>query len=116
MAISPTQRSLNYLRDQGYLVAVTEHWNPFAKIRQDLYGFVDVLAVQEGKTLAIQTTSSSNFSARRKKIVEHKNLPILIAAGWEVVIHGWRKDAKGKWVLQEEIVSQTHLFETTENH
>lgn len=76
-------------------MAVIERWNLFAKIRQDLYGFVDVLTVQYEKTLAIQTTSSSNSSARRKKIVEHENLPILISAGWEVVIHGWRKDAKG---------------------
>lgn len=105
MSISPTQRSLQYLRNQGYLAAVTEHWNPFAKVRQDLYGFVDVLALHDGKTLAIQTTSTSNFSARRRKILEHENLPILIAAGWQVVIHGWRKDTKGKWVLKEETVS-----------
>ena len=103
--VSPTQRSLQHLRDQGYLAAVTERWNPFAKVRQDLYGFVDVLALHYGKTLAIQTTSASNFSARRKKIMEHENLPMLIAAGWQVVIHGWRKDSKGKWVLKEETVS-----------
>lgn len=115
MSISPTQRSLQHLRSRGYLVAVTEHWNPFAKVRQDLYGFVDVLALHDGKTLAIQTTSASNFSSRKKKILEHENLPMLIAAGWQVVIHGWRKNSKNQWVLREELISETLLFETTQN-
>ena len=114
--ISPTQRSLKHLRANGYLVSVVERYCPFGRVRQDLYGMIDLLAVQKGQTVGIQTTTASNFAARRKKIKEHENLPMLLAAGWKIIIHGWRKDTKGKWVLKEEIVSQTHLFETTENH
>ena len=33
--MTPTQRSLKYLREQGYTVAITERWNPFARIRQE---------------------------------------------------------------------------------
>ncbi|HPM50284.1 MAG TPA: hypothetical protein PLP67_10470 [Methylotenera sp.] len=100
MATSPTQRSLKYLRDQGYTVAVVEKWNPHAKVRQDLFGFVDLLAIKDGLTLAVQTTSSSSFSDRKKKIEGHENLPAVLAAGWKVSLHGWRKNAKGKWVLR----------------
>ena len=107
MAISPTQRSLKHLRDQGYTVAVTEKWNPHARVRQDLFGFVDLLAIRDSETLAIKTTSGSNLSARRVKVIEHENLPILFSAGWQVVLHGWlRKNSENKWVLREEILNK----------
>lgn len=110
MSISPTQRSLKHLRNLGYTVAITEKWNPHARIRQDMFGFVDLLAIREGETLAVQTTSASNISSRRSKVVAHENLPIILSAGWQVIIHGWRKNSKNKWVLKEQVVSQTHLF------
>ena len=81
-------------------MAIVERWNPFAKIRQDLFGFVDLLAIRQGETLAVQTTSGSNVSARVKKITEHENLPVVRKANWLVHVHGWRKDAKGKWQLR----------------
>lgn len=101
MASSPTQRSLKLMRDQGYLCAVVEHWNVFARIRQDLYGFVDVLCIKDGKTVAVQTTSYSNMSARIKKIKELESYPIVRSAGWEIAVHGWKKDKAGRWVVRE---------------
>lgn len=91
MPISPAQRSLKYLLENGYVVVITEKWNPHALIRQDLFGFIDLLAPNEGQTLAIQTTSASSFAARRNKIESHENLPMVLSAGWKVVVHGWRK-------------------------
>lgn len=101
MATSPTQRSLKLMRDQGYLCEITERWNPFAKIRQDLFNFVDILCVKDGKTVAVQTTSYSNMSARIKKIQELDTYPIVQSAGWEIVVHGWKKDKSGKWMVRE---------------
>lgn len=101
MAATPTQRTLKHLRDQGYLVAVVEKWNPAVKIRQDLFGFVDILALRGAETLAVQATSGSNVSSRITKIMEHPNYAAVHAAGWKVVVHGWRKNAKGRWVLRE---------------
>ena len=112
MPISPTQRSLKHLKEQGYTVAITEKWNPHARIRQDLFGFVDLLAIREGMTLAIQTTSSNNYADRKKKVQDHENLPKVLSAGWQVRIHGWRKNAKGKWVVREESVSLSLPCET----
>ena len=102
---SPTQRSLEYLRGQGYTVAIVERWNPFARIRQDLFGFVDLLAIRENETLAVQATSLSNVSAREKKIGESENVGAVRKAGWRIVVHGWGKDSKGKWKLREIDVS-----------
>lgn len=115
MPVSPTQRSLKYLREQGYVVAVTEKWNPHARIRQDLFGFIDMLALKDGQTLAIQTTSASAFASRKTKIQCHENLPMVLSAGWKVIIHGWRKNSKKQWVLREELVSESLLVETTQN-
>lgn len=91
MATSPTQRSLKLLRDQGYTVAVVEHWNAFVKQRYDLFGFIDLLALRGDETLAVQTTSYSNVSARIKKIENHENVGVIRDAGWGISVHGWHK-------------------------
>lgn len=105
MAASPTQRSLEYLRAQGFLVAVVEKYNHHAKVTQDLFGVIDILAIQKNETIAVQTTSGSNLASRRKKMLSHENLPLIQAAGWQVKLHGWRKNAKAKWVLREELLT-----------
>lgn len=89
------------MRDRGYLCEVTERWNPFAKIRQDLYNFVDVLCIKDGETVAVQTTSYSNISARVKKIQELETFPIVKSAGWKIIIQGWHKDKSNRWVVRE---------------
>lgn len=98
---SPTQRSLKKLRDAGYLCYITEHWNPWARVRQDLFGFVDILAVRGIETLGVQTTSGGNVNARIKKINDSPNLKILKGANWKIVVHGWRK-LKSGWECREE--------------
>jgi hypothetical protein len=102
---SPTQRSLAHLREQGYTAAVVERWNSHARIRQDLFGFIDILALRDGETLGVQATSGSNVSARVAKIAEHELVGAVRAAGWRVEVHGWRKNAAGRWVLRVEDVS-----------
>ena len=96
---SPTQRSLKFLRDQGYLVAVVEHWNHFARIRQDLFGIGDLLAVHpDDKPLLVQVTST-DVASRLRKVRAAPATPILLAAGWRIEVHGWRK-LKGFRALQ----------------
>ena len=95
--MSPTQRSLEYLRKAGYRVAIVERWNPYARIRQDLFGILDLVAIRDGETLGVQTTSGGNVSARVKKISESDSLPDLRRAGWSIHVHGWRKLANKKW-------------------
>ena len=99
--MSPTQRSLAHMRKLGYTAAITEHWNGFAKIRQDLFGIVDVLCIGQGETVAVQCTSGANVASRVSKIADHANTPFIRKAGWKIVVHGWRKNAAGKWTLRE---------------
>jgi len=102
---SPTQRSKAYLENAGYLVAITERWNPHARVRQDLFGFIDMLAVKEGEILGVQTTSRSNMSARARKIAEHPNVAAVRKAGMRLEVHGWAKDTKGRWAIKIQDVS-----------
>ena len=87
--MTPTQRSLAHWRDLGYRVAVVEHWNPFAKVRQDLFGMCDLLAIGNGETVCVQTTSTGNVSARVRKLTEAEALPEMLRSGWRVVVEGW---------------------------
>ena len=96
MSLSPTQLTLRELRKQGYVAQVTEHWNQFARIRQDLFGVIDVLALATDCVLGVQATSASNVSARVTKIAEHENTPHIRKAGIRLEVWGWRK-VKNKW-------------------
>ena len=102
---SPTSRTLAVLREQGYIVAIVEKWNPHARIRQDLFGFIDILAIKRDETLAVQATASG-VSDRIKKIMASELLPKVREAGWKIQVWGSRKSTKtGKYVLRIEDIS-----------
>jgi vacuolar-type H+-ATPase subunit F/Vma7 len=99
---SPTQRTLKHLRDSGYRAEVVERWNPHARIRQDLFTIIDVLALSETEVVAVQTTSASNMKARINKISEADILPLLLKLEWRVIVHGWKKNKQtNRWELKE---------------
>lgn len=101
MAGSPTQRSLALLRSRGYTCAVVERWNPYARIRQDLFGCIDILAVGgKDRTIAAQACSYGDVSKRVAKIANAEALPAMQASGWEIVVQGWRK-VRGRWECRE---------------
>lgn len=93
---SPTQRSLAWLRSREYQAAVVERWNQFAKVRQDLFGFIDLLAIRDGEILAVQATASG-VAARIDKIVAEPRSRHWLNAGGLIEVHGWsKKGAAGK--------------------
>lgn len=98
--MSPTQLSKRQLVKEGYLVEITEHWNAFARVRKDLFDFIDLLGVKEGELLGIQTTSASNMNARIKKILEHPNYKLIKSTGLRIVVHGWFKNKSRRWELK----------------
>lgn len=90
--MTPTQRTLQALRKMGHLAAVVEKWNAHAKVRQDLFGFIDIVAVTEHETIGIQCTSGSNLAGRRKKILDlHDKPQAWLRAGNLIELWGWRK-------------------------
>jgi hypothetical protein len=101
---SPTQRSLEYLREQGYHCEIVEKWNPWRRIRQDLWGWCDILAIRRDEVLAVQVTSSG-VAARIKKIQESDTVLRVREAGIRVEVHGWTKRANGRYALRVEDIS-----------
>lgn len=98
---SPTARTLGALRADGWTVAVVEKWNPHARIRQDLYGFIDVLALRGDETLAVQVTSADHVAERVRKIGDAEHVAAVREAGWRIEVHGWRYDSKARrWVCR----------------
>jgi len=102
--VTPTQRSLQYLREQGYLCEVVEHWNPFAKVRKDLWGWCDILAIRRNEVLAVQVTASG-VAERIKKILASDTVGAVREAGIRIEVHGHRKNAAGKYVMRIEDIS-----------
>ena len=92
MASSPTQRSLKLLRGQGYSAQVVEHWVPQTMRRRDLFGCIDIVAVHPkvDGVLGVQTTSATNFSARKTKALAIPELRVWMQAGGRFAVHGWR--------------------------
>ena len=99
--MTPSQRTIKHLREQGYLVATVEHYNSFTRRKHDLFGCIDLLAIGNGETLAIQVTSRSNMSARIKKIEDNLALPEMLRSKWRILVHGWDKGTNGRYRLKE---------------
>jgi carbonic anhydrase len=91
MSMSPTQLSLRALRADGWTAQIVETWNPHARVRNDLFGFIDILAVKGDTTLGVQATSDSNVSARVRKIAEAEHVNAVREAGWRLEVHGWKQ-------------------------
>ena len=102
--MSPTARTLAEMRKRGYeLVQVVEHWNSFARRRVDLYGIIDVVCCggPGNEIVGVQATSGDNVAHRVAKITDSDALPVLRKVGIRVLVHGWRKNAKGRFELRE---------------
>lgn len=101
--MSPTARTKRLLEAEGFTVEIVERWIPGANIRRDLWGFLDVLAIRDRETLGVQVTTADHVSHRRSKILASPLLTSVLAAGWRVEIHGWRK-ARGRWEARRESI------------
>jgi hypothetical protein len=104
--ISPTKRSLDRLRAAGYQTAVTEKWNPHAEIRQDLFGWCDLVAIRADKpgVLGVQTTTVSHQANRLSKLVAIPAVRTWLLAGNRVEVHGWKR-RRGRWDVTRRVVT-----------
>ena len=114
--MTPTQRSLAYLRKAGYTVAVVEHFNHFIGIRQDLFGFADLLAFRPGMpVMLVQTTTGSNVAARRTKVLQNATAKLWVEAKGEVCLHAWalrgKRGERKLWTCEAEWIEADQFKE-----
>lgn len=83
------------MRKEGWTLQVVERWNPFAKKRIDLFGFIDIVAMRDGEICGVQATSLDNMGARIAKIKAEPRAKTWKKAGGTIQVWGWRKLKSG---------------------
>lgn len=99
--ISPTQRTIAYLKDQGIICAICERWItnpglPGGGIRKDLFGFIDIISISKADGIIGIQSCGSDYSGHIKKITEEKADEVLawLEAGGKLQLIAWRKVKK----------------------
>lgn len=126
--LSPTQRTLRELRQQGRVCGIVERFNSFVGphgIRQDLFGFIDIISLDPERGIVGVQSCGSSFSAHKRKILEECTMNAIewLNSGGVIEIWGWRKvklKRGGKamrWRPRvEEITESMILMETGETN
>jgi hypothetical protein len=109
--VTPTARSLVYLRDRGFLVEPVERWLPGTRIRKDLFGVGDLLAChpRDGLILLVQVTTADHVAHRLAKARARPELRAWIRAGGRFEVHGWSKGKDGRWRVRIVAVTGHYL-------
>lgn len=94
--MTPTQRTLRELRGQGRVCGIVERFNSHVGphgIRIDLFGCIDIIALDPQRGIIGVQSCGSSFSAHRRKITEEKNQEAYewLRCGGKLELWGWRK-------------------------
>jgi len=88
-----TSRTLKYLRDEGWEAGMVERFLSFAGkygSRVDLWGIIDILAMNGENILGVQSCGSS-FRAHDRKILASPQAVRWLESGGLLWLVGWRK-------------------------
>lgn len=109
---SPTQRTLAECRKRGWTAQVVERWNPHAKVRVDLFGVIDVVAItprdgsRHPQLIGIQACAGASHATRRDKILAEERARMFVEASCRLELWSWsQRGASGKrklWTLRVE--------------
>ena len=97
ISTSPTQRTIRALKDQGRVCGIVERYNAHVGphgIRQDLFGIIDIIALDpERGVIGIQSCGSDFAAHERKILIERaqESIDWLSTPGAKLELWGWRK-------------------------
>lgn len=99
----PGARTMEHMCKDGFTVAMVERWNPHAMVRQDMFGFCDIVAMRAGAgIIAVQACAMGSRTARIAKILAEPRAKIWLQSGGRIQVFAWRKLTRGmvreKWV------------------
>jgi len=95
--LSPTQRTLRELRNQGRICGIVERFNQYVGphgIRQDLFGFIDLIALcPERGIIGVQCCGQTGHKSHLVKITEERTEEALawLECGGKIELWSWRK-------------------------
>ena len=113
------------LRKIGGSAAIVEHWNSFARIRQDLFGWIDIVhclpILRDGVThlpggvLGIQCTAAPHGPERLRKARGNKRLLDWLRSGNRLEVWEWKKRGprgeRKKWEVVKVPVREEDVIE-----
>lgn len=97
MSTTPTQRTIRELRNQGRVCAIVEKWNAFVGphgVRQDLFGIIDVIALDPERGVVGVQSCGSSFAEHERKFFDERRqecIDWLSTPGTKLELWGWRK-------------------------
>jgi hypothetical protein len=93
MALSPTQRTLAALKDDGWECAVVEKWIPRARVRKDLFGVIDIIAIGGARGILGVQSTGQDYAGHYKKMMTEKAQECLrwLQSGGGLELWSWRK-------------------------
>ena len=93
--LSPTQRTLAAMREQGRICGIVEKFNSFSGkfgIRQDLFGFIDIICIDPVLGIVAVQSCGQSFKEHIDKLTGERNENVY---EWikhaPVELWGWRK-------------------------
>lgn len=97
--MTPIARSLAYAREHlGWRAETVERWNPHVPrpgggkgIRQDLFGFADILCLTGGRIVAVQCFGGSGMPPHKAKIETEARAFEWLESGGHLELWAWRK-------------------------
>lgn len=101
--VSHFPRSKKYLEAKGYMCGKVEMpWNQYSKVRQDLFGIFDMIAVEADiGIVGVQITNNKHAAEHRVKIMASANATMWELAGGRILMLSWEKKGN-KWIVKEE--------------
>lgn len=95
------EKTREWIEAQGCKAQRVDSYDARFKRSHDLMGAWDFLGMGDGQTIAVQTTTKPNASARVRKLRDGTALEQALLAGWRCVVLGWHKTKQGRWEAQE---------------
>lgn len=87
-----TQRSLKLLRDMGFDCGIVERYIFATKIRIDLFGIIDLIAIRDGRIVGVQTTSWAGRRKHLETLASSNKSDLWLRAGAELWLICWKKE------------------------
>ena len=96
--ISPTSRTLNYIKDQGWIADTVERWvknpkHPAGGFRKDFLNCIDIIALSSCDIIGFQSCGQA-FAEHDRKILAEPLALKWLEAGGRLILIGWRKILK----------------------
>ena len=95
--ISPTQRTLKAMRNQGRECGIVEKFQQYGGkfgVRQDLFGFIDIIAIDPQKGIVAIQSTGQDWSGHINKIMSLEEIVVKWLEHAPLELWAWRKVKK----------------------